>query len=141
MATIYDIESIQLVDKAAEELKKVKEIEMPKWARFVKTSPSRERQPLKSDWWYARSASVLRKIYIKGPIGVNKLRKNYSGKGRRGHNKARVYSGSGKIIRVILQQLEKAEFITQDQKKDHKGRIITSKGKKFLNAVSKSLKK
>ncbi len=141
MATIYDINTGKLIEKAAEELKKLKDLEMPKWARFVKTSVSRERPPIKIDWWYARAASILRKIYIKGPIGVNKLRKDYSGKGRRGHNKARVYSGGGKIIRVILQQLEKAEFIKQEQKKDYRGRIITSKGKKFLNAISKSLKK
>lgn len=137
MTTIYDIDPKELIGKATEELKKLETVKMPKWAIFVKTSSARERHPVNKDWWYIRAASVLRKIYMKGPIGVSKLRKDYGGKARRGHKKNRVYLGSGKIIRVILQQLEKAEFIKQEEKKGHKGRVCTSKGKKFLNGLSK----
>ncbi len=137
MATIYDINPDVLIDKTAEELKKLEQMKMPDWAIFVKTGAAKERHPVKKDWWYIRAASILRKIYAKGPIGVSKLRKEYSSKKRRGHKRNRVYSGGGKIIRVILQQLEKAEFIKQDDRKGHKGRNITSKGMKFLNALSK----
>jgi small subunit ribosomal protein S19e len=138
--TIYEIEGIKLIEKAAEELKKLEQLKMPEWAKFVKTSAARERQPVKQDWWYVRAASILRKICMKGPIGVSKLRKDYGGRVRRGHKRKRVYPGSGKIIRVILQQLEKAEFIKQGEKSGHKGRVITSKGLKFLNSMSKELK-
>jgi len=140
MVTIYDVNSAKLLEKVAEELRKLKELEMPEWAKFVKTSSAKERHPMRQDWWHIRTASVLRKIYMKGPIGVSKLRKDYSGKARRGHKRNRVYPGSGKIIRVILQQLEKIEYIKQEEKRGHKGRVITSKGIKFLNSISKGLK-
>ena len=140
MATIYDVDGIKLVEKAVEELKKLEQLNMPKWANFVKTSSAKERHPMRNDWWYVRAASVLRKIYLRGPIGVGKLRKEYSGKSRRGHKRNRVYLGGGKIIRVILHQLEKAEFIKQAEKKGHKGRIVTSKGMKFLNNLCKNVK-
>lgn len=140
MATIYDVDGIKLVEKAAEELKKLEHLKMPEWAKFVKTSSAKERHPANDGWWYIRAASVLRKIYMKGPIGVSKLRKEYAGKARRGYKRNKVYPGGGKIIRVILQQLEKTEFIKQIEKKGHKGRAITSKGMKFLNNLCKNVK-
>lgn len=138
MASIYDVSAEKLIKKAAEELKK--DIKMPQWARFVKTGAGKERPPIENDWWYMRAASILRKIYINGPIGVNKLAKKYSSKKNMGHKPERVYTGSGKIIRTILQDLEKQGYIKFAEKKVHKGRIITPKGKKFLDNLSKNLK-
>jgi len=140
MVIIYDVEGIKLIEKASEELKKLEQLKMPEWAKFVKTSSAKERHPMNNDWWYVRAASILRKIYMKGPVGVSKLRKEYAGKKRRGYKRNRVYLGGGKIIRVMLQQLEKAEFIKQVEKKGHKGRAITSKGMKFLNNLCKNVK-
>lgn len=137
---IYDVEGGKLIGRVAEDLKKLEQMKMPEWANFVKTSVARERTPARPDWWYVRSASILRKICMKGPIGVSKLKKDYGGRARRGHRRNKVYPGSGKIIRVILQQLEKSEFIKQDEKSGHKGRVVTSKGLKFLNAMSKEVK-
>ncbi|MBS3151314.1 30S ribosomal protein S19e [Candidatus Woesearchaeota archaeon] len=136
MATIYDVDPSELIKKAASELKKVEQIKAPSWAMFVKTGASKERPPVELDWWYARTASLLRKIYLFGPIGVNKLRKKYGGKKNRGHKPERSYPGSGNIIRKILQQLEKAELVKYAEKKVHKGRIITPKGKKFLDKIA-----
>ena len=141
MATIYDVNGGELIDKSAVELEKLEQMKMPEWARFVKTGAAKERHPIKKNWWYFRAASILRKIYMKGPIGVSKLRKDYGSKARRGHRRNKVYPGAGKIIRVILQQLEKSEYIKQDEKSGHKGRVITSKGMKFLNSMSKEVKK
>lgn len=136
MATIYDVDPSELIKKAASSLKSNDNIKEPSWAKFVKTGASKERPPVEIDWWYTRAASVLRKIYILGPIGVNKLRKKYGGKKNRGHKPERSYPGSGNIIRKILQQLEKAELIKYAEKGVHKGRIITPKGKKFLDKIS-----
>ena len=135
MATIYDANTQELIKKAAEALKE--KINAPEWSLFVKTGVSRERPPVDRDWWYMRAASVLRKVYLKGPIGTNKLKVKYSGRKNRGYKPEKTYSGSGKIIRTILQQLEKAELIKQGQKGVHKGRIITPKGKSFLDKLSK----
>jgi len=108
---------------------------MPEWARFVKTGVNRERPPEQEDWWYIRAASILRKIQIKQPIGVNRLRKIYGGRKNRGHKPEHKYKGSGSIIREILQQLEEAGFV----KKDKKGRVLTPKGKEFLKNVLKKV--
>lgn len=139
--SIYDVDTNELIEKAAESLKKIETIKLPKWAVFVKTSAGKERPPERKDWWYIRAASTLRKVMIKGPIGVSKLRSNYKTKGNMGHKPERVFKASGKITRAILQQLEKAELIKFTEKGVHKGRMITPKGKSLLDKASKEIKK
>jgi len=131
--SIYDKKPEDLINKAAEALKKVEAIKAPEWADFVKTSPARERMPIERDWWYKRAASVLRKIYLNGPIGVSRLRVKYGGKKNRGVRPEKYYRGSGNIIRKVLQQLEKAELVKQNEGK--KGRVVTDKGKSFLDKI------
>lgn len=138
MTIIYDIEPEKLVEKAAEELKKIDSIKMPDWAKFVKTSSGKARPPIKLDWWYVRVASILRKLYLRSPLGVERLKGMYGCKKDRGHRPDERRRGSGKIIRVILQQLEQAEFVKKVEEK--KGREITAKGKKFLDGLFKNVK-
>ena len=141
MARIYDLRPADVIEKLAEELKKIEAIKKPDWANFVKTSVARERPPLDYGWWYVRAASMLRKMYILDrPIGTNKLRNFYGGRKNRGHVPSRFYNGSGKIIRVILQQLEKAELIKPITEGAHKGRRISNKGKSFVDKVIKNVK-
>ena len=137
MATVYDIEASKLIKKAAEELKK--QIKKPEWALFVKTGVNKERQPVDKYWWYMRAASVLRKIYMNGPVGTGKLKTKYGGRKNRGYKPEKTYKASGKIIRTVLQQLEKLELIKKVEKGVHKGRDITPKGKKFLDQLSKNV--
>ena len=137
---IYDVEISELIEKTSEELKKIEIIKAPDWAMFVKTGPSRERPPVELDWWYMRAASILRKVAVLGPIGVNKLRRKYGGMKNRGHSPDKYYKGSGKIIRIVLQQLEKAELIKATEKGVHKGKAITPKGVKFFNSIVKEIK-
>lgn len=139
MATIYDVEPNELIEKAAEELKKVKEIEPPVWASYIKTGRHKERPPVNKDWWYTRTAAVLRYIYRVGPIGVSKLRARYGGKKRRGAKPPHFYDGSGSIIRKVLQQLEKAGFVKKAEKGVYKGRAITPKGKSLLDKIATGL--
>jgi len=108
---------------------------MPDWALYVKTGVSRERTPEQSNWWYLRAASILRKVYKDGPVGTQRLRSYYGGLHRRGHKPAHFAKGSGKVVRTILQDLEKAGLI----KKGKKGRLITPAGMKMLNAAAKKL--
>ncbi|MBU1245376.1 MAG: 30S ribosomal protein S19e [Nanoarchaeota archaeon] len=134
--TVNNTKTDVLIKKVAEELKKIPEIKAPEWALFVKTGHHKERPPVEKDWWFARSASILRKVYLLGPIGTNKLKVKYGGKKNRGHKPGKTYQGSGNIIRKILQQLEAAELIAQKDVNGHKGRKLTAKGKKFLNSLS-----
>ncbi|MBW2977113.1 30S ribosomal protein S19e [Candidatus Woesearchaeota archaeon] len=139
MATIYDCNPSELAEKAAEELKKTEAMKPPQWAQFVKTGAHKERPPVKSDWWYVRAASVLKQVYRYGPIGVSKLRVRYGGKKNRGVKTEHFCKGSGNIIRKILQQLESGGLIKKDLKSQHKGRLITAKGKKFLDDIAKKI--
>ena len=79
----------------------------------------------------------MRKVSLRGPIGVAKLRSMYGTKKNRGVRPERFYKGSGKIVRVILQQLEAEGLVKKVEKGVHKGKIITPKGQSFLDKVIK----
>ena len=138
--SIFDVNINKLLEKVAEEMRKVEALKKPDWATFVKTGAGKERPPIDPNWWYMRSAATLRKIYLKGPIGVAKLRNNFSSKKNRGHKPGRAYPASGKILRTILQQLEKAGLVKFEEKDVHKGRVITPKGKSFMEKLCKDVK-
>lgn len=137
MGKLYDLDASELIKKAALELEKSKEVKMPAWAKFVKTGVHKERPPIQDNWWYLRAASILRRIYMFGPLGVSKLRKKYGGLKNKGHKPGHQYRGSGKIARSILQQLEKEGLIRQVEKGVHKGRVVTPKGKSLLDKIAK----
>jgi len=141
MPAIYNCSPAELIEKASEELKKNQSVKPPEWSVYVKTGVHKERPPVKNDWWYTRTASVLRKVYRYGPIGVSKLRTKYGGKKNRGMKPEHFFKGSGNILRKIFQQLEAAGFVKKDQKGVHKGRVITAEGKKFLDSIASKISK
>jgi small subunit ribosomal protein S19e len=120
----------QLVERTAKKLDGI--IKMPEWANFVKTGVAKERPPSQPNWWYLRAASILHQVEDKGPIGVSKLRTLYGSNKNRGVKPEEYRRASGKIIRTLLQQLEKAELIKQHAIGVHKGRVVTAKGKALL---------
>lgn len=138
MKTIYDVAADKYNNQLAEALKKLEEFKVPEWASFVKTSVARSRPPFETDFWYKRAASILRQIYIKGVVGVNRLKTRYGGRKKRGVRPAEFRRGSGKIIRVILQQAEKAGLLMKSETKK-KGRQMTKKGLEFLNKVAEKV--
>ncbi|MBS3133674.1 30S ribosomal protein S19e [Candidatus Woesearchaeota archaeon] len=141
MVTIYDVNTNDLIKTASEELKEKKLVKAPEWAKYVKTGSGKERAPDDTDWYYKRIAAILRKIYMKGPIGTNKLRTLFGNLKHRGMKPEKFYRASGKIIRNSLQQLESAKLIIKGSKGAHKGRIITPEGIKFLDSVAKKIRK
>tara|TARA_Y100000310_G_C20632468_1_gene789370 strand:+ start:1237 stop:1818 length:582 start_codon:yes stop_codon:yes gene_type:complete len=139
MVTIYDVEPSALIEKTADALKKVEQVSIPDWATIVKTGPGQERQPDSLHWWNMRTASILRKVYNRGPIGVSKLRTYYGKKKNRGVKPERFYKAGGKVIRTVLQQLEAAGLIVQVEKGVHKGRVVTPKGRSFLDSIAREV--
>ena len=107
MATAYDISAIDLIQDLAEEFKTFAEITPPTWAPFVKTGVDRELPPENPNWWYIRSAAILRKVYFKGPLGTRRIKSMYGGKKNRGTKSEKARPGSGSIARKILQQLDR----------------------------------
>ena len=138
VTTHYDVPGENLVGALAKALKKEKAIEPPEWSGFVKTAVHKEKSPVQPDWWYFRTASILRKIGINGPIGTERLSKHYSGARDRGVKPNRSNNGSRKVIRLIMQQLEIAGFI---EKVKQGGRRLTPKGQSALDNTAFDIKK
>lgn len=136
---VYELNTQEYNLKLAEALKQVPEFQSPEWVDFVKSSPSKERPINEVDFWYKRAASVLRQIYKKKIVGVNRLRTRYGGKKNRGMKPERFVKAGGKILRTILQQADKAGFT--EKVKDNKvlrtraGRKLTAKGREFLEGI------
>ncbi len=137
--TPYDIESGQFNAVLALKLQEIPEFAMPDWAKFVKTGAGKARPPMEQNWWFNRAASILHQLYIKGLVGVSKLRTRYGGKKDRGMKPKIFYKGSGKVIRVILQQGEKAGLVEKFKDKTA-GRRLTKRGKLFLDEVAQGMK-
>ena len=139
MTTVFDVPSKELIEEVAKKLQKEEAIYLPEGNMFSRTGVDKENPPLDKNWWYVRCASILRKIYINDGMGVERLRAEYGGKRDRGSKPYKARSGSGSIVRRALQQLEKAGYVTRVR---GKGRVLTPKGKSFLdNASHEVLKK
>lgn len=130
MTTAYDVPAGKLIEKAAADLQS--KVKMPEWAKYVKTGSQAERPPVQENWFFVRAASVLRRIYTDGPVGVERLRTVYGGRKSRGTRVSHFRKSGGKIIRCVLQQLESLEFV----KKSKKGREIAPKGRKYLDNLA-----
>lgn len=136
MVSVYDVDATELINEISKEIRAV--IHQPEWTLYVKTGVHKERTPTNPEWWYFRVASILRRVYLMGPIGTEKLRRFYGGLKNRGHKPERFYRGSGSVVRKSLQMLEKAGFISKvDTPK--KGRVLTPKGKSFVDKIAAKL--
>lgn len=132
MAVVYDVPATVFVVKAGQKLKETGKVVAPEWAADVKTGSHRQLPPTQQDWFYTRCASILRRIYVDGPVGVQRLRSLYGGRKNRGVRPDRHERSGGSIIRDALQQLEKAGLVKQVKG----GRIVTAQGMAFLDKVA-----
>ncbi|MBN2251693.1 MAG: 30S ribosomal protein S19e [Candidatus Altiarchaeota archaeon] len=132
MATVYEVPADKLINEAARDLKENVKFNRPEWASFAKTGSHVERQPENVDWWWVRAASVLRKVYVNGPVGVQRLRCAYGGSKNRGVKTEKFRRAGGKNIRVILKQFDELGFT----EKVTGGRKITAKGRSFLDKTA-----
>lgn len=132
MAKIFDVPADNFISKLSEQLKKDKKINPPTWSSFVKTGTHAEKMPQNKDWWYTRCASLVRKVYLHGPIGISDLKSYYGGRKRIGYNLDHHKDAGGAIIRKALQQLESAGYID----KKSKGRMISNEGMKRVDRLS-----
>ncbi len=139
MTTVHDVPADILIQRLSDYIKgNIEEVTPPVWAAYVKTGSHVERAPYDPDWWYVRTASMLRKLYLSGPIGVSRLRKKYGGRKRGGAKPAHFGKAGGNILRSILQQLETAGLAS---KADNRGRVVSPKGMSLLDALSAQIKR
>ncbi len=131
MAKVFDVPPNELVERLAVQLRE-EGIAEPEWTAFVKTGAHADRPPHRRDWWYVRCASILRKIYMHGPMGINELRKEYGGGRPSGYGAAHHRPAGGAIIRNAVHGLEKLGLVEQSKS----GRIVSSAGMKKLDGVA-----
>jgi small subunit ribosomal protein S19e len=139
LTTPYDVPASQFIEKLAKYLREnVDEVQPPAWASVAKTGTHVEKQPQNPNWWYVRSASILRKVYVHGPVGIEKLRSYYGGRKDFGTKPEHAVKAGGSNIRKALQQLEAAGLI---QKANTQGRTMSPRGRKLLQEVAEDLQK
>ena len=138
MTTLYDVPADDLIEAVAEKLED--DLEAPEWIEFAKTGTSRELPPAQEDFWSRRAASLLRKVAIDGPVGVERLRSAY-GDAANGSTRYRVRpnkkrEGSGNVIRTALQQLEDAGYV---ESSEARGRTVSGEGRALLDETAAEL--
>jgi small subunit ribosomal protein S19e len=139
LITPHDVPASKLIEKTAKYLKEnVDAVTPPEWASMAKTGSHVEKQPQNPDWWYTRCASMLRKILVHGPIGIEKLRADYGGGKSHGGRPQHATKAGGSVIRKALQQLEAAGLI--ETSRPH-GRKVTKEGRKLLQELAEGLGK
>ena len=131
--TVKDVAPDRFIVSYAAHLKKSGKIDLPKWVDIVKTGKHKELAPYNPDWYYIRAASMARKIYLRGGIGVGAFKKIYGGAQRNGSKPSHFSTGSGSIARHILKQLEKVKVVEQDSKG---GRRLTTIGQRDLDRIA-----
>jgi small subunit ribosomal protein S19e len=135
MVSAHDVPSSRLISALAEQVKGLPVVQVPEWAKFVKTGSHAERPPTNADWWFTRAASLLRKLYLHGPIGLGDLERAYGGTKALHYFPKHHRDAGGSSIRKILKQLEQAELVS----KTPKGRVLSPKGRAMLDKVSREI--
>jgi small subunit ribosomal protein S19e len=138
MTTLYDVPAEELIEAVAETLES--DLDEPEWLAFTKTGTGRELPPEQEDFWSRRAASLLRKVAVDGPVGVQRLRTAY-GDAANGSTRYRVRpnhkrEGSGNVIRTALQQLEEAGYV---ETSEGRGRTVTGEGRALLDDTAEEL--
>lgn len=137
MVSVKEVSAEKFIARLKDELKKIGEIKPPEWMKFAKSGAHCERPPEQPDFWYIRSASVFKRIYMEGIVGTERLRSFYGGARQHGYSPKHFKKASGNILRKILQQLEKAGLV----EKTKRGRKITPKGQKLLDNIAYEVSK
>jgi small subunit ribosomal protein S19e len=137
LITPNDVPASKLIEKLAKHMKQnIDLLTPPSWANIVKTGVHVEKQPQNPDWWYIRCASLLRKIYVHGPIGLEKLRADYGGGKGFTVTPNHVAKAGGAILRKAMQQLEAAGLV---QTSRPYGRKVTREGRRLLREMAEEV--
>ena len=136
-ANVREVPADAFIAQLSAHIAKNKVVEAPKWAELVKTGCLKQMPPNDTNWWYTRAASIARQVYLHPETSVEQLKNRYGTNKNYGVAPKHFCQCSGKVIRVILQQLESAGWI----KSGETGRNMTAKGQKQLDLIAKEVKK
>jgi len=131
--TVKDVAADEFIQAFANHLKRSGKVDPPKWVDIVKTGTNKELAPYNPDWYFIRVASVARKVYLRGGIGVGSFRKIYGGRKRNGTKPSHFVRGSGSIARSALKTLTVLKVVELDPKG---GRRISQTGQRDLDRIA-----
>lgn len=134
--SVQDVPAQDFVTAYAAHLKKQGKFQMPEWHDVVKTGKHKEQAPVNPDWVYVRAAGLLRRLCVRPGKGVLYFRHIYGGKINRGNKPEHHTLASGKVIRYVLQELERIGFVAITA---NGGRALTPLGQKSITEVAKTL--
>ena len=139
MTTYHDVPADLLISELSARLAEMEAISPPEWSSIVKTGTHRERPPSQDNWWFIRSAAILRKVGKLGPIGANHMAQHFGGPKDRGVKPNRAVAGSRNISRTIMQQLFNAGLIESKMNvagNVNHGKVLTPAGQSLLDSVA-----
>lgn len=71
--SMKDVDQEQAVKKIADYLKKSGKVKLPPWVDVVKLGIHKQLPPSDPDWYFVRTASIARRLYIRSPVGKSSL--------------------------------------------------------------------
>ncbi|PVU87609.1 hypothetical protein BB561_006256 [Smittium simulii] len=131
--TVKDVNAHSFIKAYAAHLKKTGKLQVPEWTEYCKTAAYKELSPNDPDWFYVRTASIARHIYLRGGVGVGALAKVHGGRFRHGTRPSHHAKASAHVMRVSLQALEAIGIVEKDP---NGGRKITPVGQRDLDRIS-----
>jgi len=135
MSNINEVNAQKLVEKVAQKLQQ-QGLPKPNYVGYVKSGAGRERVPSQENFWYMRSASILRQLYLNGAVGVSRLRTYFGNRKRHvSEVKHHHYKAGGSMITDALIALEKQGLVS----KTKKGRVLTAKGRSLLDKTANEI--
>lgn len=68
--SVKDVDQSEIVEQIAGFLKRSGKMKAPHWSEIVKLGVNKELAPINSEWFFVRTASIARRLYIRSPTGV-----------------------------------------------------------------------
>eukprot|EP00178_Gracilaria_changii_P023800 TRINITY_DN71922_c0_g1_i1.p1 TRINITY_DN71922_c0_g1~~TRINITY_DN71922_c0_g1_i1.p1 ORF type:complete len:152 (+),score=25.26 TRINITY_DN71922_c0_g1_i1:33-488(+) len=131
--TVKDVDAQAFVAAYAKYLKRSGKIKLPKYVDYAKTGTHKELSPADPDWYYVRCASIARRIYVRGGLGVGWLARAYGHNKRDGVRRNHHQAAATGIIRHCIMSLEKMKVL---EKSKNGGRQCTSTGRRDLDRIA-----
>ena len=136
--TVKDVPADKFIKAYAQHLRKSGKVKVPEWVEYVKTGSFKELAPYDRNWYYVRTASIARKVYLRPGTGVGALNKVYGGSKRNGVRPSHFCTASGAVTRSCLANLEALKVIEKDSKSG--GRRTTATGQRDLDRIAGRIK-
>lgn len=134
---VREVPADEFVATLAKHLETKRSITVPKWADLIKTGCQKEMVPTFQNWWFIRAAAIARQVYLHPETTVTQLRNHFGTNKDAGSCPHHFCKSGGKIIRVILRQLQEIGWLTAPDQ----GRCISPVGQKQLDQIAQEIKK